>query len=42
MDIIIRVLKPGQARQVDPGLEPGWVEDKIGEGKTRCDPVKKN
>jgi hypothetical protein len=21
-------------------LEPGWVEEKIEEGKTRCDPVK--
>ena len=24
----------------DPGLEPGWVEIKIGEGKTRRDPIK--
>jgi hypothetical protein len=24
---------------VDPGLEPGRIEEKIGEGKTRCDPV---
>jgi hypothetical protein len=23
----------------DPGLEPGRVEEKIGEEKTRCDPV---
>ena len=22
----------------DPGLEPGQVEEKTGEGKTRCDP----
>jgi hypothetical protein len=28
------VLKPGPA---DPGLEPGRVEEKTGEGKTRCD-----
>jgi hypothetical protein len=28
-------LKPG--RLVDPGLEPGWVEEKIGEEKTRLD-----
>jgi hypothetical protein len=30
------VLKPGPA---DPGLEPGRVEEKTGEGKTRCDPA---
>jgi len=24
---------------VDPGLEPGRVEEKIGEGTTRCDPA---
>jgi hypothetical protein len=32
------VLKPGPARRVDladPGLEPGRVEEKIGEGKIR-------
>jgi len=23
----------------DPGLKPGRIEEKIGEGKTRCDPV---
>ena len=23
----------------DPGPESGWVEEKIKEGKTRCDPV---
>jgi hypothetical protein len=32
-------LKPDLTRQVDPGLEPDWVEEKIEEGKTRCDPV---
>ena len=31
------VLKP--ARWVDLGLELGRVEEKIGEEKTRCDPV---
>jgi hypothetical protein len=25
------VLKPGSARPADQGLEPGWVEEKIGE-----------
>jgi hypothetical protein len=36
------VLKPDPARQVDPGLGAGTglVEEKIEEGKTRCDPVK--
>jgi hypothetical protein len=24
----------------DPGLEPGRVDKKIEEGKTRCDPIK--
>jgi len=33
------VLKPGPAWRVDPGLEPGWIEEKIEEGKTRCDSV---
>jgi hypothetical protein len=33
------VLKPGPARRVDLGLEPGQVEEKIREGKTRRDPV---
>jgi hypothetical protein len=39
-------LKPGPTRRVDPGLEPGLVEEKIGEEKpgvtwlTRQDPVK--
>jgi hypothetical protein len=32
-------LKPGSARQVDLGLEPGRVEEKTGEEKTRCDPA---
>jgi hypothetical protein len=27
------------ARRVDPGLEPGWVEEKIEKEKTRCDLV---
>jgi hypothetical protein len=34
------VLKPAPAWRVDPadpGLEPGQVEEKTGEGKTRCD-----
>jgi hypothetical protein len=30
-------LKPGPARRVDPGLEPGRIEEKMGEEKTRCD-----
>ena len=33
-------MKPGQARQVNPRLEPGRVEEKIGEGKTQCDPAR--
>ena len=33
------VLKPGPARQVDLGLEPGRVEKKIREEKTQRDPV---
>jgi len=33
------VLKPGSAWRVDPGLESGWVEEKIGKEKTQCDPV---
>jgi len=33
------VLKPDPARRVDPGLEPGRVEEKTGEEKTRCDPT---
>jgi hypothetical protein len=35
-------LKPDPARRVDPanpGLEPGMVEEKVGEGKTRSDAV---
>jgi hypothetical protein len=36
---VIIVLKPCSARRVDPGLEPGQVEEKIWEGITRCDPV---
>jgi len=32
-------LKPGPARRVDPGPEPGRVEEKIEEEKTWCDPV---
>jgi hypothetical protein len=32
-------LKPGPARRVNPGLEPGRVEEKIGEEKTRRDPA---
>ena len=31
------VLKPGLT--ADPGLEPGRVEEKIGEEKTRCEPA---
>jgi hypothetical protein len=38
MEVI--VLKPGPAQQVDPRLEPGRVEEKIGEGKTWQDLVK--
>jgi len=35
-------LKPGPAQRVDPGTsrlraEPGRVEEKMGEEKTRCD-----
>jgi len=37
--IVTIVLKRGPARRVDPGLEPGRVEEKTGEGKTRCDPA---
>jgi hypothetical protein len=37
---VIIVLKPGSARRVDPGLEPGQVEEKIWEGITRCDPAR--
>jgi hypothetical protein len=34
------VLKPGSTQdQADPGLEPGRVEEKTGEGKTRYDPA---
>jgi hypothetical protein len=33
-------LKSGLARQVDPELEPGRVEEKIGEEKTWHDSVK--
>ena len=38
------VWKPAQPSRLtwdpaDPGLEPGWVEEKIGKEKTRCDPV---
>jgi len=33
-------LKSGLARRVNPELEPSQVEEKIGEGKTRRDPVK--
>jgi len=32
-------LKPGPARRVDPGPEPGRVDEKTGEGKTRRDPA---
>jgi hypothetical protein len=32
-------MKSGPARQVDPELEPGWVEEKTEEEKTRCDPA---
>jgi len=31
------VLKSGPALRVDLGLEPGRVEEKTGERKTRCD-----
>jgi len=38
--VIAIVLKPGPARDpADSGLEPGRVEEKSGEGKTRCDPA---
>jgi hypothetical protein len=33
-------LKSGPAQRVDPELEPGRVEEKTGEEKTRRDPVK--
>jgi len=33
------VLKSGPARRVNPGLEPGRVEEKTGKEKTRCDPT---
>jgi hypothetical protein len=33
-------LKSGPAQLVDPELEPGQVEEKTGEEKTRRDPVK--
>jgi len=32
-------LKPGPARQADPGLEPGRVEEKTGKEKTQFDPT---
>jgi len=32
-------LKPNLARRVDPGLEPGRVEEKTEEEKTLCDPA---
>jgi len=32
-------LKPSPARRVDPGPEPGRVDEKTGEGKTRRDPA---
>jgi hypothetical protein len=32
-------LKSSPARQVDPGLESGRVEEKIRKEKTWCDPV---
>ena len=36
----IIVLKPGPIQDpADPGLEPGRVEEKTGEGKTRYDPA---
>jgi hypothetical protein len=38
--MLIIVLKSDPARRVDPGLEPGWVEEKIGKEKTRCDLAK--
>jgi hypothetical protein len=41
--VSIIVLKLGPARQIDPGLELGWVEEKIREEKTwltRQNPVK--
>jgi hypothetical protein len=38
--VVIIVLKPGPARDPgDPGLEPSRVEEKMREGKTRCDPA---
>jgi hypothetical protein len=33
------VLKSDPVRQVDSRLKPGWIEEKTGEEKTRCDPV---
>jgi hypothetical protein len=33
------VLKSSPAWRVDPGLESGRVEEKKGEGKTRCNPA---
>jgi hypothetical protein len=40
--ILTIVLKPGGSTWdlADPGLKPGRAEEKMEEGKTRCDPVK--
>jgi len=39
MTLLVVVLKLGPARRVDLGLEPIRVKEKMGEGKTRCDPA---
>jgi hypothetical protein len=39
MDSSRILLKPGPAWQVDPGLEPGRVDEKIGKFMTRCNPA---
>jgi len=33
------VLKLGPVWRADPGLESGWIEEKTGEEKLRCDPA---
>jgi hypothetical protein len=35
--MLIIVLKSDPARRIDSGLEPGWVKEKIGKEKIRCD-----
>jgi hypothetical protein len=39
MDSSRIVLKPGPAWQVDPGLELGRIDEKIGKVMTRCNPA---